>query len=116
MFFSCFSIFCISSSLLFFFFFFNDTATTEIYTLSLHDALPISLQGSLEQLREFAGQTGDDFLRVIVEEPGRAGLAETVQDLLGPGVVEVRLESISAPGSDDPGQRRARLAGQTPHE
>src|SRR5205823_14841944 len=27
---------------LLFFFFFNDTATTEIYTLSLHDALPIS--------------------------------------------------------------------------
>src|SRR5260221_1832476 len=26
----------------YFFFFFNDTATTEIYTLSLHDALPIS--------------------------------------------------------------------------
>src|SRR5436305_248037 len=26
-----------------FFFFFNDTATTDIYTLSLHDALPISL-------------------------------------------------------------------------
>src|SRR2546430_16623621 len=29
--------------LCFFFFFFNDTATTEIYTLSLHDALPIYL-------------------------------------------------------------------------
>src|SRR5579871_7043225 len=29
------------SQLSFFFFFFNDTATTEIYTLSLHDALPI---------------------------------------------------------------------------
>src|SRR2546425_2103422 len=28
------------------FFFFNDTATTEIYTLSLHDALPISLRWS----------------------------------------------------------------------
>src|SRR2546430_2845440 len=28
----------------FIFFFFNDTATTEIYTLSLHDALPISLR------------------------------------------------------------------------
>src|SRR3712207_9138826 len=28
-----------------FFFFFNDTATTEIYTLSLHDALPISGTG-----------------------------------------------------------------------
>src|SRR5258708_39711762 len=32
----------ITSHRLFFFFFFNDTATTEIYTLSLHDALPIS--------------------------------------------------------------------------
>src|SRR2546422_10998474 len=31
-----------SRSSFFFFFFFNDTATTEIYTLSLHDALPIS--------------------------------------------------------------------------
>src|SRR5256885_6407626 len=29
------------SHLIFYFFFFNDTATTEIYTLSLHDALPI---------------------------------------------------------------------------
>src|SRR2546430_871160 len=29
----------------FYFFFFNDTATTEIYTLSLHDALPISCVG-----------------------------------------------------------------------
>src|SRR2546426_8086731 len=29
---------------IFFFFFFNDTATTEIYTLSLHDALPIYLE------------------------------------------------------------------------
>src|SRR5258708_7047944 len=31
----------ISVSAFCFFFFFNDTATTEIYTLSLHDALPI---------------------------------------------------------------------------
>ena len=31
----------IGSARLFFVFFFNDTATTEIYTLSLHDALPI---------------------------------------------------------------------------
>src|SRR3712207_8691270 len=30
------------TSVIDFFFFFNDTATTEIYTLSLHDALPIS--------------------------------------------------------------------------
>src|SRR3712207_9534075 len=30
------------------FFFFNDTATTEIYTLSLHDALPISVAGGVD--------------------------------------------------------------------
>src|SRR2546430_5994790 len=34
----------------YFFFFFNDTATTEIYTLSLHDALPISVHGALHVL------------------------------------------------------------------
>src|SRR5438270_10716021 len=33
----------------FFFFFFNDTATTEIYTLSLHDALPIFWPDSVEK-------------------------------------------------------------------
>src|SRR2546422_8399110 len=32
-------------------FFFNDTATTEIYTLSLHDALPISQEGAPERGR-----------------------------------------------------------------
>src|SRR5947208_15339707 len=48
---------CFSS--FFFFFFFNDTATTEIYTLSLHDALPISyfwlMLGILFRLSEFPG-------------------------------------------------------------
>src|SRR3989442_15653976 len=42
----------------YFFFFFNDTATTEIYTLSLHDALPISRdhppRDALHPLREAA--------------------------------------------------------------
>src|SRR2546430_17113002 len=39
----------ITSTSSYFFFFFNDTATTEIYTLSLHDALPIS-SGDLDAL------------------------------------------------------------------
>src|SRR5688572_32961844 len=39
---SCFCFGCIDLICVFVFFFFNDTATTEIYTLSLHDALPIS--------------------------------------------------------------------------
>src|SRR3989442_2849717 len=39
----------------FFFFFFNDTATTEIYTLSLHDALPISIRcGSVQRVRHLS--------------------------------------------------------------
>src|SRR5256885_16009989 len=38
----------------FFFFFFNDTATTEIYTLSLHDALPISV----DEVRELHMDSG----------------------------------------------------------
>ena len=42
------------------FFFFNDTATTEIYTLSLHDALPIldiiANAESFEELRQVGGQ------------------------------------------------------------
>src|SRR2546430_10596393 len=39
------------------FFFFNDTATTEIYTLSLHDALPIFDQQTID---EFARLTRDE--------------------------------------------------------
>src|SRR5436309_6530795 len=37
-----------------FFFFFNDTATTKIYTLSLHDALPIYLPRILSRLWSYA--------------------------------------------------------------
>src|SRR6478609_11887568 len=37
------------------FFFFNDTATTEIYTLSLHDALPISAPGAMPTLHRYFG-------------------------------------------------------------
>src|SRR3712207_9088292 len=44
---------------IFIFFFFNDTATTEIYTLSLHDALPIySPQGDKGRLRDARGIHG----------------------------------------------------------
>src|SRR5471030_3535944 len=41
----------------FFFFFFNDTATTEIYTLSLHDALPICLHQPYARVRPRAPLT-----------------------------------------------------------
>src|SRR6266480_7103113 len=47
--------------IIFFFFFFNDTATTEIYTLSLHDALPIFHDDQLPSLQRLGrlGQLGD---------------------------------------------------------
>ena len=41
---------CTNSTCRMFYFFFNDTATTEIYTLSLHDALPISYILDIENL------------------------------------------------------------------
>src|SRR2546426_12775403 len=43
--------------LFFFFFFFNDTATTEIYTLSLHDALPISTAGPTSRSTDSSSPT-----------------------------------------------------------
>src|SRR2546429_4236429 len=50
----------------FFFFFFNDTATTEIYTLSLHDALPISRHGCAQAavggIREDGRRPAEDFV------------------------------------------------------
>src|SRR5256885_7081934 len=47
----------------FLFFFFNDTATTEIYTLSLHDALPIS-RGETQALVTTTLGTPDDMQRI----------------------------------------------------
>src|SRR5712692_11732832 len=48
--------------LLSFFFFFNDTATTEIYTLSLHDALPICRLHQLARIEDThpVAHLGDD--------------------------------------------------------
>src|SRR2546429_7318384 len=45
----------IGSTLYIRFFFFNDTATTEIYTLSLHDALPISYRQGARRAAQGAG-------------------------------------------------------------
>src|SRR2546421_10710582 len=42
----------------FFFFFFNDTATTEIYTLSLHDALPISSTDRRKRTKSLREKSG----------------------------------------------------------
>src|SRR2546426_11001244 len=49
------------------FFFFNDTATTEIYTLSLHDALPISSGTTTRPARSSGGGTS----RPLASRDGR---------------------------------------------
>src|SRR2546422_6703193 len=46
------------------FFFFNDTATTEIYTLSLHDALPISNRALAVQMEQHLSGCHDGAQRV----------------------------------------------------
>src|SRR5258708_29090929 len=60
-------LFCTVSTFshLFYFFFFNDTATTEIYTLSLHDALPILAWQILALNTEKAHSLKDKSLEVI---------------------------------------------------
>src|SRR5258706_16249402 len=57
----------LSFALRFFFFFFNDTATTEIYTLSLHDALPIYPRLSIREIRK-AGARRSRPLRLRADE------------------------------------------------
>src|SRR2546430_17024870 len=83
---------------MFFFFFFNDTATTEIYTLSLHDALPIyhligvfwgdkpqddarhSLNQALGTLRPYMGEGGLD--------------SDAAQVRLNPGAVQLDVDQL----------------------
>src|SRR3989475_6703070 len=59
---------------LYYSFFFNDTATTEIYTLSLHDALPILLEdiGILTGGKAIMEETGIKLEGVRLEDLGRA--------------------------------------------
>src|SRR3989442_9769312 len=56
--------------MLFFFFFFNDTATTEIYTLSLHDALPIYL---IEDYTGFESVKGWDLAQKMAAHAKKFG-------------------------------------------
>src|SRR2546425_11198775 len=73
------------------FFFFNDTATTEIYTLSLHDALPISRPDGVLEPRErrlrSQGRPGEgialeqELVDRIVGQPGSVRSEEHTSEL-----------------------------------
>src|SRR5258708_10530072 len=72
----------------FLFFFFNDTATTEIYTLSLHDALPISLVED-HGLGAF-GRAGHEHRRLSLAEGHGEGRADLLGLLLILGILRDR--------------------------
>src|SRR5947207_6357371 len=87
-------------------FFFNDTATTDIYTLSLHDALPISahirvgerlVQGEKEHGGRRLVRSGQVGVRSEDRDLVQRGIAESgvdtvLQQVLGHGVADVRVE------------------------
>src|SRR6266540_609794 len=78
---------------LYFFFFFNDTATTEIYTLSLHDALPILRQSAIP----FDSDVSE--LRRLTREyasaqPLPAGVTVTAAALGGVPTAEITVDGI----------------------
>src|SRR3712207_8321353 len=69
-----------------FFFFLNDTATTEIYTLSLHDALPISYPHSARQyFSRLGGEAEIVTLSGSVEVAPSLGLADAIVELTATG-------------------------------
>jgi exonuclease SbcD len=59
-----------------------------------------TITGTLKELRGLAGTTGDDVLRVFVNEPARAGLADEVREIL-PLAVEVRVRPVATSTTTD---------------
>src|SRR6266851_6216529 len=106
-------------SLICFFFFFNDTATTEIYTLSLHDALPIRpiLRPLVEQWRAAADQI-DALDRQILashkDNPDSLRLATAPQ--LGPIIASAFVATVTDPGRFKNGRQCAAWIGLVPSQ
>src|SRR3712207_2438145 len=95
-------------------FFFNDAATTEIYTLSLHDALPISNNlGDSKSLVTHPATT--THMRIGAEERARLGIMDgTVRLSVGLEDVEDLIEDLSEALDGLPtGTRRRHRDGDT---
>lgn len=73
-----------------------------------------TLRGTLDELRAIAGTTNNDFLRVIVNEPARAGLAENIRELLGDTVMDVRLDPAVIEAAQHRREQRAAPQGASP--
>jgi len=88
------------------------------------DALPVrisggrslrTLRGTLDQVIADGEQAGDAYLRVILAEPGRAGLGDLVRDKL-PNALEVQLDDEHRPRPGTAGGGRPSRAGRSPQQ
>jgi exonuclease SbcD len=70
-----------------------------------------TLRGSLLELRAIAGDVGDAWLRVEVDEPAHAGLADEVREMF-PNAVQVKARAVDA----GPERERAARLGRSPDE
>jgi exonuclease SbcD len=73
------------------------------------------IEGTIDELPALAAAKGDAFLRVVVREPARAGLADDVRTLLGDRVVEVRLQPADERQPGRGGKAPAR-SNRSPHD
>src|SRR5260370_4799823 len=83
------------------FFFFNDTATTEIYTLSLHDALPIFVVAVVAVVRyghSVLGHVGQSSRRVVDVDPIVRRAAESVRLFVNTAVGIARDDGLGVDG------------------
>src|SRR5215216_3748987 len=98
------------------FFFFNDTATTEIYTLSLHDALPISIEHADEHdlcVPEDRREAGADVLDGTVPQDQVGGEERAGEPRPGAHAPRTRPDAPVLPPREQQ-ERRHRV--QTPEE
>jgi len=88
------------------------------------DARPVSvtggrrlrtLQGTLEEVIAEGEQAGDAYLRVVLAEPGRAGLGDLVRERL-PNTLEVMLDDAHRPHPGGRSAERASRVGRSPRE
>jgi exonuclease SbcD len=74
-----------------------------------------TLRGTLDQVIAEAEEAGDAWLRVVLTEPGRAGLGDHVREKL-PNALEVRLDEAHQPGLDRRTEGSASASGRSPSE
>lgn len=70
-----------------------------------------TLRGTLAEIEAMAAHVGEDYLRVELDEPARAGLAEQVRSIL-PDAVEVRLTAVEVEGQATAPLRLGRDPGE----